>query len=176
MEGVKGYLLDTNVICDWLDETKPRHAAVSRKVEQAAQVQATVVTSLIVLGEIEYGIAAVGGTSQQSLVDFRAQVFKQFAENKILFSVTRFTTLIYGDLRARLFEKFGPKKRRRKGLRPEELVDPVTAKALGIQENDLWIAAQAIERNLILVTNDGMTRIREIAPELRVEDWAAAAS
>jgi len=54
------------------------------------------------------------------------------------------------------------------------LVDPVTAKVLGIQENDLWIAAQAIERNLILVTNDGMSRIREIASELRIEDWGSA--
>jgi tRNA(fMet)-specific endonuclease VapC len=83
---------------------------------------------------------------------------------------------VYGDLRARLFEKFAPKKRRRKGLRPEELVDPVTAKELGIQENDLWIAAQAIERNLVLVTNDAMARIQEVASELKVEDWAASSS
>lgn len=50
--------------------------------------------------------------------------------------------------------------------------DPVTAKELGIDENDLWIAAQSIEHNLILVSNDKMARIREVAgPVLDVEDW-----
>lgn len=173
---MKGYLLDTNAICDWLDESKPRHAAVSKKVEQAAQAQAVMVTSSIVLGEVEYGIAATGGKAKQSLVEFRAQVAKQFAQKRLLLSVSRSTTTIYGELRAKLFEKFAPKNRRTKGLRPEEMLDPVTAKELGIQENDLWIAAQAIERNLVLVTNDAMARIQEVASELKVEDWAAVAS
>ncbi len=171
---MKGYLLDTNAISDWLDETKPRHAAVSKKAEQAAQTQAVMVTSSVVLGEIEYGIAATGDKATQTLAEFRAQVVKQFAQKRLLLSVSRSTTAIYGHLRAKLFEKFAPRNRRTKGLRPEELADPVTAKELGIQENDLWIAAQAIERNLILVTNDAMVRIREVAPELKVEDWAAS--
>lgn len=170
---MKGYLLDTNTICDWLDETKPRHTAVSKKADQAAQSQAIMMTSSIVLGEIEYGIAATGEMTKQSLIDLKAQVARQFATNRLLLNVSRTTGPIYGDIRAKLFEKFAPKKRRKKSQRPEELVDPITAKELGIQENDLWIAAQAIERNLILVTNDAMRRIREVVPELRIEDWAA---
>lgn len=173
---MKGYLLDTNAVCDWLDETKPRHDAVSQKVEQAAQAQAVIVTSSIVLGEIEYGIAATGDAAPRALAGFHRQVTRQFARERLLLNVSKSTTSIYGDLRARLFEKFAPKKRRRKGLRPEELADPVTAKELGIQENDLWIAAQAIERNLILVTNDGrlVRRIQDVAPELKAEDWGAS--
>lgn len=171
---MKGYLLDTNAICDWLDRTKPRHDAVSKKVEQAASDQAIILTSSIVLGEIEYGIAAVGANEHHPLLEFRAQVAKQFAQERLLLNVSRSTTLVYGNLRARLFEKFGPKAKRKKGLRAEELVDPTTSKELGIQENDLWLVAQAIERNVILVTNDSMERIREVVPELRVEDWAAA--
>ena len=43
---------------------------------------------------------------------------------------------------------------------------------LGIDENDLWIAAQAIEHNLVLVTNDEMKRIKHVAgPVLDIEDW-----
>lgn len=61
---------------------------------------------------------------------------------------------------------------RRKGLRPEQLVDPTTAKELDIQENDLWLAAQALEHNLVLVSHDKMTRLRKVAEELRVQDWA----
>ena len=151
---MKGYLLDTNAVSDWLDESKPRHEAVSKKAEQVAQTQAVMVTSSVVLGEIEYGIAATGGKAKQSLLEFRAQVAKQFAQKRLLLSVSQATASVYGNLRVELFEKFAPKNRRTKGLRPEEMIDPVTAKELGIQENDLWIAAQAIEHNLILVTND----------------------
>ena len=79
----------------------------------------------------------------------------------------------YGELRARLFEKYAPNNKKRKGLRPEQLIDPVTSLELGIQENDLWIAAQAISRNLTLVTNDAMNRIRDIAGKsLHIDNWA----
>jgi predicted nucleic acid-binding protein len=56
------------------------------------------------------------------------------------------------------------------------LIDPVTSRELGIQENDLWIAAQALEYNLVLVTNDKMDRIRDVCEDLQVENWTAHAS
>lgn len=85
------------------------------------------------------------------------------------------TGMYYGQLRARLFEKFAPKEKRTKGLRPEQLTEPVTSLELGIQENDLWIAAQASEYNLVLATNDKMLRIREVASGLlRIESWIAS--
>lgn len=173
---MKGYLLDTNVIRHWLDESNDSHAAVAQKAKQAAQVQSLMVTSSVVLGEIEYGIAANSGEAKQAMEKLRAHVIKQFAQKRLLLSVSRDTTAIYGELRAKLFNNFAPKDRRKKVKRPEELVDPVTAKELGIQENDLWIAAQALERNLVLVTNDAMARIQEVASDLKVEDWAAVAS
>jgi predicted nucleic acid-binding protein len=44
---------------------------------------------------------------------------------------------------------------------------------LGIDENDLWLAAQAVARNLTLVTNDKIEKIREAANgSLYVENWA----
>jgi len=171
---MKGYLLDTNVIRHWLDVRNDFHSVVAQKAKQAAQAQALMVTSSVVLGEIEYGIAANGGEAKEAMAKLRAHVINQFAQRRLLLSISRDTTSIYGELRAKLFNKFAPKDRRKKVKRPEELVDPVTAKELGIQENDLWIGAQAIERNLVLVTNDAMARIREVGPELRVEDWTAA--
>ena len=71
-----------------------------------------------------------------------------------------------------MFESFAPKDKKRKGLRPCQLVDPVTSLELGIQENDLWIAAQAISRNLTFVTNDRMERIRDVAGSLCIDNWA----
>ena len=66
--------------------------------------------------------------------------------------------------------------KRKKGLNPEKLVDRFTWLELGSFENDLWIAAQAMTRNLTLVTNDtnvGMKRIREVAGKsLYIDNWA----
>jgi predicted nucleic acid-binding protein len=44
-----------------------------------------------------------------------------------------------------------------------------------VDENDVWIAAQAVESKFVLVTNDKLTRIRDAAAELdlRMENWAA---
>ena len=63
-----------------------------------------------------------------------------------------------------------------KGLNPKDSVNRFTWLEVGSLENDLWISAQAISRNLTLVTNDnksGMKRIRDIAGDsLNIENWA----
>jgi len=82
----------------------------------------------------------------------------------------------YGRIRAKLFEKYRPKEKKRKGLRPEQLVDPATSLQLRIQENDLWIVAQAITKDLTLVTNDRKSLRPLLAVggnELHIENWAA---
>lgn len=88
------------------------------------------------------------------------------------FDVTKATRIYYGSLRASVFEKYAPNAKRRSGLRPAQLIDPVTSQELGIQENDLWIAAQALEYNLVFVTNDKMERMRDVCEELQIENWA----
>jgi predicted nucleic acid-binding protein len=52
----------------------------------------------------------------------------------------------------------------------EGWTDRVTAQLLQIDENDLWIAAQAVERNYVVVTSDQdfVTVIVPAVPELRV--------
>ena len=83
------------------------------------------------------------------------------------------TAKTYGELRARLFDKYAEKNKRTTKRRPEQLIDPVTSLELGIQENDLWIAAQAISRNLTLVTNDAIKRICNIAGKsVHIDNWA----
>ena len=171
---MKGYLLDTNAVSDWLDSTRPRHASISRVIDQLDATNAILLTSTVVLGEIEYGITISPRDRRESLDKLRAQVGVEFVHKRLLLDVTRSTSIVYGNLRARLFERYVPHDKRKKGLRPEELVCPTTSKILGIQENDLWIAAQAIERNMVLVSNDGMMRIRDVAIELVVEDWGRA--
>jgi tRNA(fMet)-specific endonuclease VapC len=51
----------------------------------------------------------------------------------------------------------------------EEWVDKASGQKLGIDENDLWMCAQAKERDLIFVTADGrMKRIPDADPDVRL--------
>ena len=43
--------------------------------------------------------------------------------------------------------------------------------ALGVDVNDIWIAAVAVERNLVLLTEDRMDVIRVCVPEIRFDNW-----
>ena len=51
-------------------------------------------------------------------------------------------------------------------LDTHDLYNRKRSKELGIQENDIWIAAQTIQYNLILVTGDHMTRLVEVSNSL----------
>jgi len=164
-----GYLLDTNIVRFWFDTARPEHAMVARRIAGLPE-GALLALSAITLGEIEYGHRLLGAAVNRE----QEESFLAFIEYRLpmKLDVGRHTRIAYGLLRARLFESFAPKGRRRKGLRPEELVDPTTSRELGIQENDIWIAAQALEHNLVLVTHDQMARLREVATGLGFEDWA----
>lgn len=166
---MEGYLLDTNIVRFWFDPTRTEHDRVRSRIE-ALPEDAPLTISAITLGEIEYGHRALGEAGDPE----RERIFLEFVESRLptILNVERHTRTSYGSLRAKLFEKYAPKERRKKGLRPEQLIDPTSSKELGIQENDLWIAAQALEHNLVLVSHDNMTRLRKVAEELRVQDWA----
>ena len=103
---MKGYLLDTNAVSDWLDATKPRHDAVARRIQELAGTDAILLTSAIVLSEIEYGIRVAPQQRRQPLDELRAQVEAQFVHKRLLLGIARSTATVYGDLRARLFVDF----------------------------------------------------------------------
>ncbi|MCJ7721856.1 PIN domain-containing protein [Candidatus Bathyarchaeota archaeon] len=124
--------------------------------------------SIISWGEVTYGHKAESPHETPIQIEYI-----QFIKSKSpkTFEIDAHTANKYGELRALLFDKYAPK-RRKSGLRPEQLIDPVTSMELGIQENDLWIAAQAITRNLTLITSDKLCRIREVASDnLHIENW-----
>jgi tRNA(fMet)-specific endonuclease VapC len=166
---VQGYLLDSNIVSYWFDAKRPEHGRVLQRIQQLP-AGTPLAVSAITLGEIQYGLCVL-----DEAPDSGAELTEFINEQlPMILSVTDTTRIDYGSIRARLFRKYAPGELRRKVRMPEQLVDPVTGLTLGIQENDLWIAAQAVEHNLVLVSNDRLTRIREVAPELRVENWAAA--
>ena len=86
----------------------------------------------------------------------------------VFLEVNKHTVEPYSNLRSALFIKYSPRtKRGRLRIKwPEDLRERTTAKELGVQENDIWIAAQAVQYNLVLVTGDYMRRLQEVSTDL----------
>jgi len=99
--------------------------------------------TVVVEGEVRFGI--------ERLAEGRKRRTLSSALDKILddldgvLAVSRDTARAYSTLKADLWKRGRP-----------------------MSENDLWIAATAIEHRLVLVTNDGFFRQ---VPQLAVEDW-----
>jgi len=163
---VRDVLLDTCVWSDWYDAAK--NAYIIKKLEREPDTR--IYLSAVTLGELQYGFDVLSQHEKQELGNVIEFVHGQ---GPTIVDINRHVAREYGRIRAKLFEQFAPNDKKRKGLRPEQLCDPVTSLELGIQENDLWIVAQAITYGLILVTNDKLNQIREVVgDELYIENWA----
>jgi tRNA(fMet)-specific endonuclease VapC len=163
---IRGYLLDTNIFEYWRNENHSKHVTILKHLDEL-HTDTPVTTSVVVLGEISYGYQASSPEHRdysKSVLDFVKTEFPR------PLPVRSSTAQVYGKLKAALFDKYAPKIDRKR-LRPEQLIDPATSQSLGIQENDLWIASQAVEHNLVLVTNDRMKHLRSVAIDLKVENW-----
>ena len=174
---MRDYLLDTNIWEYWFNSARePEHSRVLKRVSQLEQQYAKspfrIWISSVTWGELEFGYH-VQLQKERSLETSFRQFIHGIAPKEFL--IDRHVTHDYGRIRARLFEKYAPREKRKKGLRPEQLVDPVTSLQLKIQENDLWIVSQAMTKDLILVTNDrkSLKPLRDVAgQELHIEYWA----
>jgi predicted nucleic acid-binding protein len=174
---MRDFLIDTNIWSYWFDRGRePQHSNVMKRVHELEQTcegkQATfrVWISAITLGEIEYGYRAQKEKEQSLEAEFR-----QFIQDisPIVLVVDRHTASEYGRIRGRVFDLLGPKEKRNR-LRPEQLIDPISGRELGVDENDLWIVAQAVTRNMTLVSNDKLKRICEVVDDsLNIKNWAA---
>jgi tRNA(fMet)-specific endonuclease VapC len=87
-----------------------------------------------------------------------------------LFDVTRHTADEYAILKANLATTYLTKVFRRDRPRwLENWVDKATGQVLQVDENDLWMCAQARERNLVLITADAkMERISKADSSVRL--------
>jgi len=164
---IDGYLLGTCVLSLLSrPEGDPLLARVIARLN-ALREAIPLYMSSISWGEIEYGWRS---GAPDRLRDADRALLTQF----VPLLVTRRTGEAYAEIKAALFERYAPKAERGKKARVEQLVEPLSGHALGVQENDIWIAAQASERNLVLATGDRMRRIKTVVesiPSLRFEDW-----
>jgi tRNA(fMet)-specific endonuclease VapC len=159
---MNGYLLDTNAASVLWDARHTDHNKIRSFLENHSQSLLWIL--IIVLAEVEYGLktAPKMDTSRQN--DVRNEMAK-FPE---VLDLDKHTVSSYSDIRAELFKTYSPKVRRRRlaAKWPEDLFERTSAKELGVQENDIWIASQAIQYNLILVTDDRMSRLVEVSNSL----------
>ena len=157
-----GYLFDTNAVSPLWNARHPEHDTV--KAFFASISQSPVWLSTIVLAEIEYGMKI----TPEMDINSQNQVRHEMSNHPFILDIDKHTIDPYSDLRAELFKKFSPRDRRgRLTVKwPEDLIERTSAKELGVQENDIWIAAQAIQYNLILVTGDHMQRLVDVSENL----------
>ena len=168
------YLLDTNIVSYWYDNRRPEygkviaHVNALRQPDPQTQYVPRFFISVVTLGEIEQGHRSATTPNASAQSEYMTFVREQCQEP---IEITKHVAPQYGDLKAWLFDQ----KKRTKIERAKQLVDPASARELHADENDIWIAAQAMTLNLVLVTHDsrgGFGELqRQFKPTLRVEDW-----
>jgi tRNA(fMet)-specific endonuclease VapC len=158
---MKSYLLDTNCVSNYFNN----HPNVIARVTRLTKEQLFV--SVITFGEMNFGHERTKTTNQARRDEFAEFIKFHFP---LPITVTRHTSSHYGILKANVFSQFPPDSNRHN--HPETLVDKTTGAELGIDENDLWIAAQAMEHNFILASTDRMNKIKKAGGKaLEIEDW-----
>lgn len=145
------YLLDTN----HCSQAILGNANVLRRL---AEVENSVITTCaIVQGEL-IDMAERSQRKESNLV-----LINRFLIGIYIHNVDGFTATIYGQLKAALFNQFAPKE---KSLRRKTKISN-----LGFDENDLWIAAVALQHGLTVVSADSdFQRIQQVRT-LSVESW-----
>jgi predicted nucleic acid-binding protein len=158
---MKGYIFDTNIWSHWFEGKD----FVADKI-QHLDPQSPIYLSVIVWGEVIFGAKA---NPKFSIDKYTAFIQSQ---KPIIIPVNETVSEEFGGLKARLFEKKSPKELRTTTCRADMLRNPLPTKYMGVHENDLWIASQAIAYNLVLVTHEKMGNILEIASDvLAYEIW-----
>lgn len=114
-------------------------------------------TSALVRGELIY-MAEKSGQKAQNLPFVHA-----FLQRFHSYPISSETADIYGKLKADLMRHFGPKEKNKRRK--------ITLQQLGFSDNDLWIAACAIQHGLTIVSADSdFQRMQEVWI-FQVEVW-----
>jgi tRNA(fMet)-specific endonuclease VapC len=130
-----GAFLDTNAVSDLMRDQSVIKARV-------AGHSGELVTSVVVRGEIRYGLDRLPAGKKRAALEARALAVFTRLPNE---SVTSAIADSYGRLKASM-----------------------EAKGYSFGDNDLWIAATTAELGFVLVTRDAVFKH---VPGLQVEDW-----
>lgn len=160
------YLLDTNLVSVLYDAGRPNHLPV-RAALTALDPAAPQLVSSVTIGELRFGLALSRAAGRQLA---HIETCIERTEEHPLAQVGRHTAEAFGYVKSSVaLQRIDIQRRIPRWV--EGWSDRVTGQLLQIDENDLWIAAQAVERNLVVITSDpDFTRvIAPAVPELRVQ-------
>jgi predicted nucleic acid-binding protein len=153
---MSGHLIDTSVLSAYYRPAHPKHGAVAATLE-ALPTNALQLVSVVTLAEVMYGLALAERISGKSLPELR-ELVQRIATHAHL-EISHHTSAAYADLKARVAASCLKPGKRKLPRYLEEWVSSASSQKLQVGENDLWIAAQAKERDLTIVTCDCGFRI-----------------
>ena len=154
-----GYVLDTNHISAYFEQQPNLIARI-----RALPAETFLFVSAITLGEIEAGHRMNeprdpnGQHARGAFVAFVTETFLPFT-----LSITDSTRSYYAQVMEALWRDCAPATRRTR-------TEYHLAHEFGVDINDVWIVASALEHNLTLVTQDAMERIVNVVA-VRIESW-----
>jgi predicted nucleic acid-binding protein len=161
------YLLDTSIASALWDELHVKHGLFRRRWERLPPDR--VFVSVVSLAEVDYGLRVAPKIDHE-----RQRHVREAMSSFVVLPLDRHVAESYAELRARLFTEYSPRgaRGRLSAKVVPDLWERTPDKLLGVQENDLWIASQAMERNYILATTDRMVHIVEVAGSgMRFDYW-----
>jgi predicted nucleic acid-binding protein len=149
---VDGYLLDTCTVSALLDGRHKNYENV-RRADEAIELGAPRFISRITIAELAFGLAvheAATGVAHE-----RASEVLRRAQAYPIREITKHTATEYAEIRKNLAVTYLSSLLRSDRARwTDQWIEKVTGEKLQVDENDLWICAQARECNLILMTTD----------------------
>lgn len=164
------YLGDTNFASSLFVTSRKEHLKADAFLQKVKASNGRIYLSRVALAEVEFGFEL----NPNIPIPIKREMVIGIGAYQIL-EIGKHTIYPYAKIRAALFNQKCPKNKKKQiktNLRPEffTALSP-TAYELGIQENDLWMAAIAVERNMTLITQDKMNQLKSVFPTLQLEDW-----
>ena len=162
---MEAYLLDTSALTPLIDSSHPRHAQ-AKAVDDALGGQ-PIYVSVVTLAEFAFGLELHQREKGTSLSN--ADRMLRLARRYPIIDVDRHTAAEYAALKAKLAMHYlGKPIKEHRERWVEDWIDRITGKALIVDDNDLWICAQALQMNFILIAGDKMNRIRGAESRLKL--------
>jgi predicted nucleic acid-binding protein len=148
---VAGYLFDTSALSAYLNPDHSNHGSAKIIVDGLSHDDSKFV-SIVTLAELDFGIRLAELAGSNRLVEYRERlnIVRKYAS----LPLTHHTSEYYAELKIKIAAKVRRKAASKMRRWIEDWVDMGSGKQLQIDENDLWICAQAKERDLTVVTGD----------------------
>jgi tRNA(fMet)-specific endonuclease VapC len=165
---MEGFLLDTSAPSAYLNPAHQHHAAAVETIDALPQTRMKLV-SIVTLGEFQFGLAMAEAADSEQLPVFRERLAALRHDAPL--DMTRHAAAACAALKRRLARRVQARANQTKpSRRIEDWIDAKSGKRLQIDENDLWIAAQAKERDLTVISGDrDMEALTAVDAEARLK-------